>query len=997
MSIDYTDIGCSDHFLVWMELGRIVKSKRKVKRVIRKWRLDRFENDEIKLRYQNTLKDEVNRFSESISSMVKCGMKGHDLVHGVLTEWENIVKKVAKNVIGEKFIVCGKSVSWWDDEIKDKISLRRELHKRMMHGQGDLWEEYCRVRKEVKELVRSKKIKAWNKVVEEVNNDYDGSRKQFWSFVSRKSRGKKGTISSLRNESGISVSSVKGKLEILEKHYENLGKLGVDNDFDEEWREIVRNRVNEYENITAFSKDNFLDSKIVVKEILRCIKKLKNNKAGGNDGVVGELLKYGGIGMALLLQQLYLVIWSEEYVPRQWREGLIVNLFKKGDREDPGNYRGITLLSVVGKVFCKVLNNRLVQVLDKERVLHEGQAGFRVNRSCMDNVYTLNELVQGRIREDKQTYAFFLDVRKAYDTVWHDGLWCKLWDMGIRGKMWRVIKNMYKESRSVVFLEGQKSDSFKLEQGVTQGCSLSPILFSVFINDLLKEVDDAELGIELSTGRRISGMLFADDFVGVSDSKEHLQKLIDVVHMYCNKWRLKANVSKSAVMVFSKDVEEGDWMWGKHKLPNVSSYSYLGIDFSYNGAWDMHIKKVLDTGKRKLNQLNSIISNRNINLSARRLLLLSVIRPSLEYGNEIWEGNKCKIDALESIILRGARRILGCSSKTCNEAVRGDMGLESLKSRRDKAKLRWWYKLLVMPDNRYPKQLFNQSWNVKPRRGRQRKVWGKIIDNIFESLNVDKKEWLECIENENSSLKSFMICIQDSINERECKKFEEGLNSKVKLQVYKMFCKHVEFKKYLHGVSDGGTRLMFKFRSGTHGLNEELGRHRDREGKSQCPFCGYECESVTHVLWECLVYSDIRNSFLEKLKELLGDRYVDFATLSNIEKSAFVLGSELWEEDFDALLQLVKEFIVELWEHRKQKLYGSLSSGPRPQPLVESMGLATSGKLTGKFSSGKFNVGDGSLCSDVKGCVTDDSCVDVCGSVHGVGRVVNGRKVMAAI
>ena len=83
---------------------------------------------------------------------------------------------------------------------------------------------------------------------------------------------------------------------------------------------------------------------------------------------------------------------------------LLIIIFKKGDREDPANYRGITLLSVVGKVFCKILNNRLVQCLDKEGALHEG---FRTNRSCMDNVYTLNEIVQGRLREDKKTYAFF--------------------------------------------------------------------------------------------------------------------------------------------------------------------------------------------------------------------------------------------------------------------------------------------------------------------------------------------------------------------------------------------------------------------------------------------------------------------------------------------------------------------------------------------------------------------------------------------------------------
>ena len=95
----------------------------------------------------------------------------------------------------------------------------------------------------------------------------------------------------------------------------------------------------------------------------------------------------------------------------------------------------------------------------------------------MDNVYTLNEIVQGRLREDKKTFAFFLDIQKAYDTVWHDGLWYKLWDMGVKGRMWHVIKKMYMSSRSVELLEGEKSDSFNVEQGVAQGCSLSPYYF----------------------------------------------------------------------------------------------------------------------------------------------------------------------------------------------------------------------------------------------------------------------------------------------------------------------------------------------------------------------------------------------------------------------------------------------------------------------------------------------------------------------------------------
>ena len=127
-------------------------------------------------------------------------------------------------------------------------------------------------------------------------------------------------------------------------------------------------------------------------------------------------------------------------------------------------------------------------------------------------------------------------------------------------------------------------------------------------------------------------------------------------------------------------------------------YTYLGIDFQCNGAWDAHIKRVVENGRKKVNQLHSVIRNRGVNLSARRLLLLSVVRPTLVYGSVVWEGNKSQTAALESVMLCGAKRILGCSSKTCNEAVRGDMGLETLQGRRDKSKLRVWYKLASMSE-----------------------------------------------------------------------------------------------------------------------------------------------------------------------------------------------------------------------------------------------------------------------------------------------------------
>ena len=351
------------------------------------------------------------------------------------------------------------------------------------------------------------------------------------------------------------------------------------------------------------------------------------------------------------------------------------------------------------------------------------------------------------------------------------------------------------------------------------------------------------------------------------------------------------------------------------------------------------------------------------------------------------------------------------------------MGLETLKSRRDKAKLKWWYKLATMPQDRYPKQLFSQEWNVKPRRGRQRKTWGKVIDDIFLSLGLDKCEWLEDIEREDSSLAAFMSCVEECISERECRKFEEGLNNKVKLAMYKTFGKNVEFKKYLHGVSDAGTRLLFKFRSGTHGLNEELGRHRGREGKLECALCGAECESVVHVLWECSAYSSSRASFLLKLEELLGDRYADFEALNSVEKTSYVLGSELWEQNFKSLLRLVKEFIVNVWEVRKQKLYGDDSCPNQLQSQSSPGGLGgvtgVEGKRGGKFRDGKFREGklycvcyasvavcnvcvDACACTCGCKCKCDnvhscmDTCTCMCSSAHSCGCVADGGDAMAA-
>ena len=131
--VEGTDIGSSDHFLVWMELCRATKTSKKRKRVIRRWRLDRF-GDEVKFSYQNALRAEVHRFSENIRSRVERGMKGQKLVNEVVMEWESVVNRVAKCELGEKIIVSGRAARWWDEQIRDRINARREVYRKVVIG-----------------------------------------------------------------------------------------------------------------------------------------------------------------------------------------------------------------------------------------------------------------------------------------------------------------------------------------------------------------------------------------------------------------------------------------------------------------------------------------------------------------------------------------------------------------------------------------------------------------------------------------------------------------------------------------------------------------------------------------------------------------------------------------------------------------------------------------------------------------------------------------------
>ena len=205
------------------------------------------------------------------------------------------------------------------------------------------------------------------------------------------------------------------------------------------------------------------------------VKRLKDGKAGGSDGVVPEVLRHGGEHMLQSIFWLIAECWVREKVPTAWMKALVFPVFKKGKREDMRNYRGISLLSVVGKVYATVLNERVMKW--GEEVVVDEQFGFRKQRGCRDPLFILREIVTTRGK--KPLYLAFMDIEKAYDSVWRDGLWWKLWRMGIRGKMWRMLKQWGEDRMVGVFWEGAVGEWWGTGAGVAQGCPLSNFVLFV--------------------------------------------------------------------------------------------------------------------------------------------------------------------------------------------------------------------------------------------------------------------------------------------------------------------------------------------------------------------------------------------------------------------------------------------------------------------------------------------------------------------------------------
>ena len=293
------------------------------------------------------------------------------------------------------------------------------------------------------------------------------------------------------------------------------------------------------EDPTVLLNNPYLDQLITDGEVTTALNNLKNGKACGLDLIINEFLKKSKEQMLPIFTKLFNIVLVTGFVPNDWTIGLICPIFKnKGNPSDVNNYRGITILSCFGKLFTAVIDNRLTAFLEDSNILGKEQAGFRKKYSTLDHLFTLHGIIDILLSKKKRLYCAFLDYEKAFDKIERAFLWQKLINENIGGRVLNVIRNMYAAAKSCVVSNKECSDFFTSNIGVRQGENLSPVLFSLFLNDMKGFLEDQISGLgtvseeaykcgmnedNVNELMKLFVLLYADDTVIFSETSDSLQ------------------------------------------------------------------------------------------------------------------------------------------------------------------------------------------------------------------------------------------------------------------------------------------------------------------------------------------------------------------------------------------------------------------------------------------------------------------------------------------
>ena len=519
---------------------------------------------------------------------------------------------------------------------------------------------------------RKKKYKDYRKnLIEELDNLRDNDPKKYWSLLNN-------VANSGTNNKSYDISG--------NEWFDYFQNLNLEHDNPSK---NISDCLKELEEEHIFSE---LDNKISKKEISEAISGLKNNKSSGFDSILNEMLKNSQSFLLNCFYKLFNTILTYGNFPKIWAKGFIVPLFKNGLKNDPANYRGITIGSNIGKLFTKVINNRLENFYIQRNLICTEQIGFCRKKRTSDHIFVLKTLIDKYTQSSsKFLYTCFVDFKKAFDSVWHLGLFYKLRKNGVSDLFYNVVKNMYACTELCVKVDNSLTNSFPSRIGVRQGDNLSPNLFKLFVNDL-PEIFKGDCFPVSINSLSLNCLLYADDVVLLSESSQGLQNCLDKLNIYCGQWGLELNIKKTKVLIFNNTgrLKSTSFTFNGTKLENVKNYTYLGINFSASGSFTDAKKELYKKGLKAYFKFLKCFEGHKPKIKTLIHVFDHTVKPVLLYGSEIWgyfPGNKllhsennnffgklCRDLPLENIHKKFCKNLLEVNKRATTVAVMGELG-----------------------------------------------------------------------------------------------------------------------------------------------------------------------------------------------------------------------------------------------------------------------------------------------------------------------------------
>ena len=550
----------------------------------------------------------------------------------------------------------GRTQEWYDAECR---SLKREVRKSLSKFKRTLFDgdrdNYCKKRREYKYLLKRKR-KQFNEALLNDLLSSVKSQKQFWDTVRRVS-----------NKKGQPANNI--SCETWFKHFKDLltkethSDLLVDHNEDEE-------------------ETSYFNRPISRQEVSLAIQKIKQRKAPGPDGIIGEILKHGCNSNTVLdfFVHFFNALFDKGIYPEMWTESIVLTLHKKGDVNNPNNYRGISLSNVSSKLYSTIINYRLQEWVTENNITGEFQAGFKRNYSTVDHMFTLMAFIQKQLSLKRKLYVAFIDFEKAFDSVNRSIMWPILLKNGIKGKLFRCIIIMYNNVKARIRCRGNLTDYINCTSGVKQGDVCSPILFSLFINELTTEVvANGRHGARFTTDiLQIFILLLADDVALMSETVVGLQNQLNSLDRAATRLQLRVNMTKSNIIVFRKGgylSARERWTFGRTIMPVVNMYKYLGIYFTTRLTFNPACKDLASKAKRavlNIMQKLSVLGSQSFAIFIK--LFDSQVQPIMQYGAELWGLENAAVNC-EKVHLFALKKYLGVTVQTPNDLVYGETNI----------------------------------------------------------------------------------------------------------------------------------------------------------------------------------------------------------------------------------------------------------------------------------------------------------------------------------